>query len=166
MAQMTELKPLTAEKIKIHCPFGCEAEDCDENGYCQHLVGFSNDTKTLEPLEDQTRFNKEDKEWQSTSYMRVNGKKAEKVQDDDVLVNPIIREKDFQSKQEYDRYSWVSWRVYSNDPNRETELIPKPAKGKLPVRLRRPNKPDEADVKPNHKKRPTAKTTAGEPAGE
>jgi len=149
---MNHAKPLEAPPIKIHCPFECEAEDCDENGYCSHLVGFSNDMSTLEPLEEQTRYNREEKEWQPTSYMRVNGKKKEEVQDNDKLVNPIVREKDFQSKQEYDRYSWISWRVYSDNPDRQPILCPKPPRGKLPVRIRRPRVSEEEEVKPNHKK--------------
>lgn len=32
------------------CPFGCTMEDLDDNGYCDHLVGFTNDGKTLEPM--------------------------------------------------------------------------------------------------------------------
>lgn len=32
------------------CPFGCENQHLDDNGYCFHLVGFTNDKKTLEPL--------------------------------------------------------------------------------------------------------------------
>lgn len=32
------------------CPFGCEEHELDERGYCPHLVGFSNDGKTMEPF--------------------------------------------------------------------------------------------------------------------
>lgn len=32
------------------CPYGCTTEDIDENGYCDHLIGFSTDQKTYEPL--------------------------------------------------------------------------------------------------------------------
>lgn len=37
-------KTLTGEKVNA-CPFGCEAEDLDEMGYCDHLVGFTNSTE-------------------------------------------------------------------------------------------------------------------------
>ena len=32
------------------CPFGCGFSKLDENGYCRHLIGFSNDQKTFEPM--------------------------------------------------------------------------------------------------------------------
>ncbi len=32
------------------CPFGCQDEELDELGYCQHLVGFTNDGKMMEPM--------------------------------------------------------------------------------------------------------------------
>lgn len=39
----------TGEVINM-CPFGCEVEDMDDNGYCDHLVGFTNDGKEYEPM--------------------------------------------------------------------------------------------------------------------
>jgi hypothetical protein len=38
----------TGEKVNF-CPFGCTMEDLDDHGYCRHLVGFTNDGKTMEP---------------------------------------------------------------------------------------------------------------------
>jgi hypothetical protein len=38
----------TGEKVNV-CPFGCEAEDLDEHGYCDHLIGFTRDKKFYEP---------------------------------------------------------------------------------------------------------------------
>jgi hypothetical protein len=35
-----------------HCPFGCGVPELNETGYCRHLVGFTNDGKTLEPVVD------------------------------------------------------------------------------------------------------------------
>ncbi len=32
------------------CPYGCKGEDLDENGYCHHIVGWSNDKKTMFPF--------------------------------------------------------------------------------------------------------------------
>lgn len=32
------------------CPYGCSDEKLDVNGYCHHLVGFTNDGKVLEPM--------------------------------------------------------------------------------------------------------------------
>lgn len=39
----------TGEKVNF-CPFGCEDEEIDSNGYCDHLIGFTNDGKTFEPM--------------------------------------------------------------------------------------------------------------------
>ena len=40
--------------VKVNaCPFGCEDHYLDENGYCVHLVGFTNDgpkAKFMEPM--------------------------------------------------------------------------------------------------------------------
>lgn len=51
------LSPLMAAKAKQSegqkvnfCPFGCTVEDLDDHGYCEHLVGFTTDEQTLEPL--------------------------------------------------------------------------------------------------------------------
>lgn len=51
------LSPLMRAKGKAHqgekvnfCPFGCDDSGLDENGYCRHLVGFTNDGKGYEPL--------------------------------------------------------------------------------------------------------------------
>ncbi len=35
------------------CPFGCKIENLDDNGYCHHLVGFTNDGKIYEPMIDE-----------------------------------------------------------------------------------------------------------------
>lgn len=40
---------LTGEKVNA-CPYGCDMEDIDDNGYCKHLVGFTNDGKGMEPM--------------------------------------------------------------------------------------------------------------------
>lgn len=37
------------EKINA-CPFGCADQHLDEHGYCRHLVGFTRDGKTYEPM--------------------------------------------------------------------------------------------------------------------
>jgi len=40
---------LGGEKVNF-CPFGCELDKLDEHGYCDHLVGFTNDKKVYEPM--------------------------------------------------------------------------------------------------------------------
>lgn len=32
------------------CSCGCPDEDLDENGYCDHLIGFTTDKKFVEPM--------------------------------------------------------------------------------------------------------------------
>jgi hypothetical protein len=32
------------------CPYGCKGRQLDENGYCRHLVGFTRDKETYEPM--------------------------------------------------------------------------------------------------------------------
>jgi hypothetical protein len=32
------------------CPYGCTDDQLDGNGYCRHLIGFTNDQKFYEPL--------------------------------------------------------------------------------------------------------------------
>lgn len=32
------------------CPFGCDIKHLDQNGYCRHLIGFTNDKKTFERM--------------------------------------------------------------------------------------------------------------------
>ncbi len=52
------LSPLMRAKAKNRdgtpvnfCPYGCGDEDLDSNGYCDHLIGFTNDPKKgFEPL--------------------------------------------------------------------------------------------------------------------
>lgn len=40
----------TTGAVVNFCPFGCPDEDLDQHGYCKHLVGFTNDRKTYEPM--------------------------------------------------------------------------------------------------------------------
>lgn len=36
------------EARKFLCPFGCGEAQSDDHGYCKHLVGFTDDGKTME----------------------------------------------------------------------------------------------------------------------
>lgn len=61
------------------CPFGCTAENLDGFGYCHHLVGFTNDGKTFEPIklnEHKQRF--------------VHGAEPEQVKRGDRLVQITV----------------------------------------------------------------------------
>jgi hypothetical protein len=45
------------EKVNF-CPFNCGLEDLDDLGYCEHLIGFTTDGKTLEPMVADSRGRK------------------------------------------------------------------------------------------------------------
>lgn len=56
-AKRQHLSPLMQRKAAAQknevvnaCPFGCGVQQLDENGYCKHLVGFTNDQKSYEPM--------------------------------------------------------------------------------------------------------------------
>lgn len=57
------------------CPFECDDHDLDEQGYCRHMVGITEDKKTYEPVE--VRPN---------GYRFINGLKPEKILKTDQLV--------------------------------------------------------------------------------
>jgi hypothetical protein len=63
----------TGEKVNF-CPFGCATDELDEHGYCKHLVGFTADGKTLEPMAADERGRR-----------RVDGGRREPVLKGDVL---------------------------------------------------------------------------------
>jgi hypothetical protein len=81
------LSPLMRAKAKNptgqiinFCPFGCEDIELDDNGYCRHLVGFTNDRKTMEPLiEDVARQRR-----------NVHGDRKEPVLRSDKLVQVTV----------------------------------------------------------------------------
>jgi len=103
-----ELRASVFGEIRVHCPFGCTKDDADEYGYCPHLVGFTNDGKTYEPIEQQySRFG------EVTGRFVNGGKKganAKKILGTDVLVNPEKIVKDREGA--HVSKSWVSARVY------------------------------------------------------
>jgi hypothetical protein len=109
-----------AEAEKFHCPFGCKADECDAKGYCGHLVGFTTDREIIEPLTELLRYNSDKGSWFSTGHLATRLADRELVQlPGDVFVNPVVRETIRRTGQEYDKYCWISFRVYSNDPDRK-----------------------------------------------
>lgn len=109
-----------SDEYTNHCPFGCEGADLYERAYCRHLVGFSNDGKTMEPVEKIMAYPPVDPDepdaeriprWNGN--VRVNGRKRQKIQKGDKLVNPeevqIIKGARQIAK------LWVSSRVYRKD---------------------------------------------------
>src|ERR1700731_3755102 len=109
--------PAAVEAEKYFCPFGCKGPECDERGYCAHLVGFTTDRETVEPLEELLVHSEKKGKWIATGPLTVNGAHKEYLQTDDKLVNPIVRDKDYKTGQEFDKYMWVSWRVYTENPD-------------------------------------------------
>lgn len=39
-----------AGRVANLCPFGCKDHQLDDNGYCVHLIGFTEDKQTYEPM--------------------------------------------------------------------------------------------------------------------
>ncbi len=111
-----------AEEKKVadnHCPYGCGQEDLDENGACRHLVGFTNDGKTFEPLivgqrglrvVDANRFDQE-----TGLYSR----NVMSIQAGDELVNPEFLQMDQQGGGTHKTKKWVSARVYRKRVQKE-----------------------------------------------
>lgn len=80
------------EKVNF-CPFGCDDEDLDDLGYCEHLVGIAlPDGKTMEPVITDDRGRR-----------RVVGASPQPVQRGDKLVrittcSRVYRDKPTKSK--------------------------------------------------------------------
>lgn len=58
---------------KNYCPFGCTKEALDEYGYCRHLIGFSADGKTFEPIRQLVRNDFKTGKAVETGYPQVIG---------------------------------------------------------------------------------------------
>lgn len=115
MAQSNQVK-------ENHCPFGCETEKLDEHGYCHHLVGFTNDKKVFEPVQDLINpFT-----GNSTGLKHVVGnnklkgkKNVQNIKKTDKLVNPEFKQLD--NGAWHTAKKWVSDRVYREDAPTEEE---------------------------------------------
>lgn len=108
--------------VPNYCPCGCGREDLDEYGYCEHLVGFTNDGKTIETIQKRLRrvkdqdtgeVTKEDTQLRFVSGNKKSGHVAQ-VQPGDKLVNPERIERDGGLAAIVK--SWVSARVYRPGP--------------------------------------------------
>ncbi len=121
---------IALKQVEIHCPYGCGMEEADERGYCEHLLGFTNDRKVLEPLVPITRRAVDDNgqptgESEKTGHYRVLGRKhqVKPVPGGSKFVNPQTRQ--LFNGTYHMAYRWVSWRVYHKDG--KAALTPKPA---------------------------------------
>lgn len=101
---------LKAEReTKNHCPFGCSRADLDDNGYCHHLLGFTNDGVVVERIGRMRGH--------TAVFHAKKPKDRVTVQAGDVLVNPQDEQKI--GGVTYLAKRWASSRVYRD--------LPKPA---------------------------------------
>jgi hypothetical protein len=96
------------------CPFGCTDEELDQHGYCKHLIGFTNDKKTYEPMI-----------WDGVRQSRIV--RVKMVQDKDG--KPIPQLEPCQKGDKFVQVS-VSSRVYRNTEATPELLDVKPSKAK------------------------------------
>jgi|HubBroStandDraft_2_1064218.scaffolds.fasta_scaffold65285_2 hypothetical protein len=86
------MKAKSRAKGKVNaCPFGCTMQQLDDNGYCRHLVGFTTDRKTMEPLIRETKINPDNGERMLTGrrIVRPATRQVEDIVDYDDEGNPI-----------------------------------------------------------------------------
>lgn len=168
--------PSIVEEEKFYCPYGCKGPECDDRGYCAHLVGFTTDRETIEPLTELLRYKSDKEKWVPTGHLTVKLDMLEKVQPDDKVINPIVRDKHPRTNQEYDKYSWVSFRVYTENPDRipipvekKTKVGPGKAGGfelkhrrqQLEQQLQAPSPDNDIEVNPRKTQRQKANKKAG-----
>ncbi len=127
LAEIKEEKHNTLRPEDNHCPFGCDLADLDENGYCEHLVGFTNTPKVggrienivTNPLTETKTVNGWHKRKPKFRYKTPDGEKLEldnpavseeKVKAGDQLVNP--KQEQFVNGAKNIATMWVSTRVY------------------------------------------------------
>jgi hypothetical protein len=80
MKRRVELEP---RGVKVNaCPFGCETHDLDDNGLCQHVVGYTNETLGMTRMEVCLPANPADRRRRRS----VSGAMIEKVKPTDVKV--------------------------------------------------------------------------------
>lgn len=107
----TEAKGALDKTVCYVCPWNCEEQRRDQHGYCQHLVGFTNDRETYEPVAPLYRRDREGVPF-DTGWKRVGGAKLP-CAPGDVFVNPerpqIVDGLARMAK------AWVSDRVYRKD---------------------------------------------------
>lgn len=119
-----------------HCPMGCALEDLDEYGYCQHLLGFTNDGKVVETVQPVMRKDPDTKEMVPTGDKHVSGSRKrghlDKVMPGDKLVNPESPQLD--KGVVHMKKEWVSSRVYRQvAPPIDTARVEAPRPTKPPV---------------------------------
>jgi hypothetical protein len=82
---LRDMQRAAADNRKLNlCPCGCPDTALNEHGYCEHLVGFTNDGRSYEPREFPAKDPKTPLE--SAILERVDGSKPLPVLPDDILV--------------------------------------------------------------------------------
>jgi len=101
------------------CPFGCTAEKLDEHGYCNHLIGFSNDKVTYEPMV-RHRAN-------GRRVVQVRTKPVGQEYDDLGNVHAVVKPVNEECLPT-DKFVQIttSWRVYRKLPNDREDAGPAP----------------------------------------
>src|SRR5580658_7945052 len=69
-SELLKLQGRTVKGKVNACPFGCGFKDLDEAGYCVHLIGFTDNGKTYEPMVRETVLDKR------TGKLRATGRKV------------------------------------------------------------------------------------------
>lgn len=116
----TEARGILSRTKANYCPFGCHIHDLDEYGYCYHLMGFTNDKKTYEAVNQLYRENADGESF-NTGFKTVGGT-PKPCESDDVFVNPE-RIQEHEGVKHMAKY-WVSDRVYRKIP--KPEALPGP----------------------------------------
>jgi hypothetical protein len=111
-------RPPLQDEVVNYCPFGCEKEDLDDHGYCEHLIGFKNGkSKKYEPIRNWKVKVKDGDATVEIPMPSVQcGRKMTRMRDcppesEDVkYINPI--KKQMVHGVVNMAYSWVSTRIY------------------------------------------------------
>lgn len=96
-----------AEKQKRNfCPFHCPLDDLNDNGYCHHLQGFTNDGVIYERIGKMREHD--------AVFHEKNPKKRARVLPGDILINPEEEQNILGVRHTAKR--WASSRVYRDVP--------------------------------------------------
>lgn len=114
-----EARAALEKTVQNHCPFGCKTADLEDHGYCHHLLGFTNDRDTYEPVNVLYR-RMEDGTPYDTGFKITSGKKDCPV--DAVYVNPERLQ--VENGVAHMAKAWVSDRVYLEDVTKVPKLAP------------------------------------------
>ena len=119
----SEAKAALEKTVANYCPFGCQGTELDDFGYCHHLLGFTNDKKTMEPVGNLYRAFKDGTPY-DTGWKTVGGSGV--IEPGDVFINPERVQKDTNGMSHLTKL-WVSDRVYRRG-DKPAEIAAPPGK--------------------------------------